>query len=235
MKNLTANPLQTKIDIMEAKQKMYWEREHRECKKNTMRLFEQSPKIIPDRYLWHLSIPKYRKCILKEGIIPNHEKYDLVFANNQIHQLCNLWPLVWVLPSDTSFRFDDYSNEDEAYKAYNEFIYGYYDFWRIDSEIAGYDGYRIDPNNPAVEGASSKLPARDEDYICRKEPIPPNSLKLFRYRPNTFLEYHAYLFGESKKTLIYETYPGVVSVGGFDKARPYYLQEYQPLEYRLAA
>ena len=54
-----------------------------------------------------------------------------------------------------------------------------------------------------------------------------NALKLFKYRPKSFSRYKKFIPGYKgvKISLIYKWYEGVVSVGGLDESRPYYLEE----------
>jgi len=183
--------------------------------------FNASAKIIPNRYVWHISYPCFRKSILEKGIIAKKENTGLVFVNNQIENPHLLWPIAY----DDSYL---YSLITENLNDAEEELFGKYDFWRIDSKIAGFKGYKIDPFEPILGVRLAwKDVAKEEDYLCRKEPIPKNAIKLFRYRPKSFERYKNFIPGYKglKIPLKYKYFDGVVSVGGMDEARPYYLEE----------
>lgn len=46
--------------------------------------FRASEKIIPNRYVWHISYPRYRYSILKYGIIPEKETLDLFLLTTRL-------------------------------------------------------------------------------------------------------------------------------------------------------
>lgn len=185
-------------------------------------LFDRTPSIIPDRYVWHLSSVRNRYSIWENGILPHPRKEGLVFVNNQIDNPHNLWPIVF---DDSGYYFDwaSYDDEEKASLALMEQNLASYDYWRIDSNIAGYHGYRIDPNEPVLSGQMFGSTATDEDYICRREPIPVKALKLFRYRPGSYAAYRRFFTAETP-VLRYEQVDGVVTIGGFDKSHPFYLE-----------
>lgn len=191
-------------------------------KRETAILFSASAPTIPDRYIWHLSYSCYRESIMEKGIQPMNEDNQLVFANNQIEYPDQLWPLVYD-DSGLMFNWDDYPNFEEACRALDEQIFGCYDYWRIDSNIAGYWGYRIDPLQPALIAGMYHNTASDYHYICRNETIPSNALKLFRYKPHTIQTYRDFLYGRIPALSCIQ-YDGVVAFGGFDKANPYFLE-----------
>lgn len=186
-------------------------------------LFDHAPSIIPDRYVWHLSSVRNRYSILEHGILPYPRIDGLLYVNNQIDNPHNLWPIVF---DDSGYYFDwaSYDDEEKASLALMEQKLASYDYWRVDSNIAGYHGYHIDPNDPVFSGQMFGSTATDEDYICRREPIPVEALKLFRYQPGTYAGYRQF-FTSEKPVLKYEQVDGVVTVGGFDKANPFYLEE----------
>lgn len=192
-------------------------------------LFNASTAILPDRYIWHLSYPCYRSRIAKAGILPIGDSTPFVFANNQIQYPYLLWPIVYD-DSGMMFNWDQYPSQQAAEKALTELVYGERDYWRIDSEIAGYYGYRIDPFQPALLADLFYTNASEAHYICRREPIPPAALKLFRFDAMQFETYMAYLHGDIS-LLVYEPTEGAVSVGGFDKAHPYFLKEVKMEDY----
>lgn len=191
-------------------------------KRESAILFSAAAPIIPDRYIWHLSYPCFREAIREKGILPMNEDNQLVFANNQIEYPDQLWPLVYD-DSGMMFNWDDYPNEEEAGRALDEQQLGSYDYWRIDSTIAGYSGYRIDPFQPALIAGMFHHTASDYHYICRKEAIPAKALTLFRYKPHTIQTYRDFLYGRIP-ALTCGVYDGVVSMGGLDKAHPYFLE-----------
>ena len=192
-------------------------------------LFNAADAIVPDRYIWHLSYPCYRSRIAQAGILPIGKTTPFVFANNQIEYPYLLWPIVFD-DSGMMFDWDKYPSHEAAAKALTEIVYGDRDYWQIDSEIAGYDGYRIDPFQPAVIADIFYTNAREDHYICRKKAIPPQALKLFRFDAKLFDTYIAYLQGNIP-SLIYDETEGAISVGGFDKSTPYFLKEVNPEEY----
>lgn len=192
-------------------------------------LFNASSSIVPDHYIWHLSYPCYRSRIAKEGILPIGESTPFVFANNQIQYPYLLWPVVYD-DSGMMFDWDQYPSRQDAEKVLTEIVYGNRDYWRIDSTIAGYHGYRIDPFQPALIADLFHTNAREEHYICRRESIPPAALKLFRFNAKHFETYLAYLRGDTA-VLLYEENEGAISVGGFDKANPFFLKEVKPEDY----
>ena len=195
-------------------------------KKRELILLGFSPTIIPDKYVWHLSDPSHRNKILKNGIIPNYEEHAVVFVNNQIENPRFLWPIAY---DDSSYYFDSHqsSEKNDLLFAFEK-ILSIYDYWRIDTLIAGKDEYKIDPNDPAFmfnEFNSEKgiFGSRPDYYLCRQKPIPPSALKLFRYKPNTYHKYNRFL--TQNEPLEYQCQEGVISIKGFNKAYPYYLEE----------
>jgi hypothetical protein len=185
-------------------------------------LFSAAAPIIPDRYIWHLSYPCFREAIREKGIQPIDEDKQLVFANNQIEYPDQLWPLVYD-DSGLMFNWDAFPNKDKASKALDEEKLGAYDFWRIDSIIAGYRGYRIDPFQPALIAGIFNNTVSDSNYICRKEAIPAKALKLFRYKPHTIQTYRDFVNGRIP-ALNYQINDGVVTLRGLDKAYPFFLE-----------
>jgi hypothetical protein len=180
--------------------------------------FKASETITPNRFVWHISYPCYRSSILNKGIIPEKDKTGLVFVNNQIEDPHLLWPIAYD-DGPLCYGWDVYGEE----KLFSE-----YDFWRIDCQIAGFNGYRIDPYLPAQEVRCGwRDLAKDEYYLCRQEAIPSNAIKLFKYRPKSFKKLKQFLPGYKglRIPLKYKEYSGVVSVGGFNYEKPYYLKE----------
>ncbi|MFN5936835.1 MAG: hypothetical protein ACK43L_02155 [Sphingobacteriales bacterium] len=184
--------------------------------------FSKSKGIRPNRFIWHLSYPVHRESILEYGILPGLDN-GLCFANNQVMNPDSLWPIVY---NDSSymFNYDAYSTQEEAFKVLDEERFSVHDYWRIDSNIAGYYGYRVDPFQPAEIASIFYRGVSDGDYICRKEPIPSTALKLFNYKPHSIDHYRSFLYDEIS-ALVYEEHDGSVSIGGFNTAHPYFLEE----------
>lgn len=217
------------IESLHVNSPLYDGRSKQTARKRAEILFNASTAILPDRYIWHLSYPCYRSRIASEGILPIGDSTPFVFANNQIQYPYLLWPIVYD-DSGMMFDWDKYPTQQAAEKVLTEIVYGNRDYWRIDSEIAGYHGYRIDPFQPALIAEMFFTNASEEHYICRKESIPPQALTLFRFDAMQFDTYLAYLRG-SISSLVYEATDGAVSVGGFDKAHPHFLKEVKMEDY----
>ena len=49
-------------------------------------------RIVPERYLWHVSKPKNRKAILEFGLKPDVGKHNCIFANNQSFNVIFMYP-----------------------------------------------------------------------------------------------------------------------------------------------
>jgi hypothetical protein len=201
--------------------------------------FNASMPIKPNRYVWHLSPTENRESIFEKGIIPGTES-NLIFVNNQIKNPGCLWPILgddgfgWFLQRNY-VDFDGFSDEAEAEnwrQKYDELVYSYYDFWRIDSNIAGYDSYRIDPYKPA-DGYLDNA-KWDTAFLARNKSIPSAALRLFRYLKFSMPEYVAFSLKE-KKEFIYPRVSGTIRVSRFDNAKPCFLEEYKPRTEKIAA
>jgi hypothetical protein len=202
-------------------------------------VFNASVPIKPNRYVWHLSPTENRENIFEKGIIPG-PKSNLVFVNNQIERPGFLWPIL----GDDGFggflqrNFEDFDGfidekeEDNWIKKYHEEVYSYYDFWRVDSNIAGYDGYRIDPFKPA-DGYLDNA-KWDSAFLARNKSIPSTALTLFRYLKFSMPEYFSFFYKEIKEFVYYKS-NGVIRTSRFDKANPCFLEEYKPLSKKIAA
>ena len=189
-----------------------------EAKRQAEIYFKASENIIPNRYVWHISYPCYRNSILNKGIIPEKGKTGLVFVNNQIEDPHLLWPIAYD-DKPLWYGWDVYGEEE---------LFSAYDFWRIDCRITGFNGYKIDPYLPAQEVRWGwRDVARDEYYLCRQGAISSNAIKLFKYRPKSFKKLKLFIPGYKglRMPLKYKEYDGVVSVGGFNYEKPYYLEE----------
>jgi hypothetical protein len=177
-------------------------------------LFKVSRKIMPQRYIWHVAYPMSRNSIFEHGILPFDSGCVYVYANNQIHNPLALFPICF----DISAGFCYSETLDE--------ILNQYDFWRIDCNVAGYDGYRIDPNNPKV---LFKPFAKDEDYICRERAIPREALKLFRYKTGSI---DSYMAKDLYNQIFCKYGEGAVSIStvSFVNSRTSYLEEVNVME-----
>ena len=116
-------------------------------------------KIIPERYVWHVTSPKNRRSIIRLGINPNFSKHNCVFANNQSFNIKFFFPFC------VETYFKNYYSSDLL-----EF-----DFWRIDTTKFNADFY-IDPN--MMKGPKEFM--GDEKYFITTESrIPSNAIELF--------------------------------------------------------
>jgi hypothetical protein len=208
---------------------------NRAFKKRSELLYNASNPIKPNRYVWHLSPAANRESIFEKGILPG-QKSNLIFVNNQIEMPHHLWPILgddgWYMhqpkkraSKDTNFGFSDI-------ELYYDTVYSEYDFWRIDSNIAGYDGYRIDPFKPA-DGLLDNA-EWDSAFLARNKFIPTAALTLFRYLRFSMPEYDAFRL-KRKKEFVYPRASGTIRVSRFDKSKPCYLVEYKPLIQKIAA
>jgi hypothetical protein len=142
--------------------------------------FENSKIINPARFVWHVASRENRWSINRKGIIKPHAEYA-VFANN-IPPVDNFMMLFWPLPIDCF----DYNN-----LSLTEF-YSLYDFWRIDTHAFDTE-WRIDPVLANELSCYNLESARH--YICTRSNIPPQALKLCRYKgEKTRIKYSPYEF-----------------------------------------
>ena len=173
-------------------------------------MFQNAPKIKPNRFIWHLSYPSNRQGIFEKGILPS-KKYGLVFANNQMLDPFYFFPVA-ILKLENA-------NEDP------EELLACFDYWRIDSQLAGFDGYKVDPYGPNLYTFSR---ANDEDFICRQKAIPKEALKLFTYKQGSIYSYFDQLNKDEANSKCFFV-DGAVSVvmtrRRIDKTKPSYLEE----------
>jgi hypothetical protein len=194
-------------------------------KDKELRLLNFSPKVTPDRYVWHLSSPIYRDSIFEKGIIPNSEEHNVVFVNNQIEAPLRMWPIEY---DDSTFYFDwDNYNKDDGFFACSEMLLNKYDFWRVDTWTLQKNRFKIDPNDPACIHYEERLDkplygVRPDYYLYYDGAIPRETIKLFRYKQGSFQKY--YRFSVENEPLDIQLFDGVVSVQAFDKANPYFLE-----------
>jgi hypothetical protein len=198
-------------------------------------VFNASMPIKPNRYVWHLSPSSNREGIFEKGIIPGH-KTNLVFVNNQIEMPHCLWPILgddgWFFSTPKKRESKEENIGFSDIELYYDTVYSDYDYWRIDSNIAGYDGYRIDPYKPA-DGCLDNA-KWDTAFLARNKSIPSAALTLFRYLKFSMPEYDAFMLKE-KKEFVYYKRNGAIRVSRFDKANPCFLEEYKPLSNVIAA
>jgi hypothetical protein len=208
---------------------------NRAFKKRSELFFTASRPIKPDRYLWHLSPTDNRASIFEKGIIPG-QKSNLVFVNNQIEVPHFLWPILgddgWYMHKPQKSESRDINIGFSDIELYYDTVYSYYDFWRIDSNIAGYNGYRIDPFKPA-DGLLDNA-EWDSAFLARNKSIPTAALTLFRYLKFSMPEYDAFRL-KRKNEFVYPKTSGTIRVSRFDKSKPCYLVEYKPLLQKITA
>lgn len=116
-------------------------------------------RIVPERYVWHVSSPEKRASILKFGLTPEFGDHKCIFANNQSSNITFMYP----------FCLDSYGgryNSDNLLK---------YDYWRIDTARFKAD-WHIDPNmkdGPKEEKGDEKY------FVATETPIPCQAIELF--------------------------------------------------------
>lgn len=197
-------------------------------------VFNASMPVKPNRYVWHLSPSHNREGIFEKGIVPG-QRSNLVFVNNQIENPHCLWPIMGddgYLMSTPKIKSKEDNIGLSDVELYYDTVYSYYDFWRIDSNVAGYNGYRIDPHKPA-DGYLNNA-TWDSAFLARNKSIPSAALTLFRYIKYSMHEYDAFML-KRKKEFVYYKRNGVIRVSRFDKATPCFLEEYKPLSNVIAA
>ena len=150
-------------------------------------------KVIPERYLWHVTNPgfyyrdtkykfhdhwrekyirNFRKSILEKGL--KFGKTNAVYAHNGLTRLKEMYPL-WI---------DDWHNifltTEKISRGIEDLNWmSKYDFWRIDTEI--YDGpWYIDPFIYKEAQREMKW-VKPHNYVCTPYEIPPAALQLFRF------------------------------------------------------
>jgi hypothetical protein len=117
-----------------------------------------------EKHVWHVSCRENDLSIGADGILTGKDGY--VYANNQSHQLQDMWPI----PID---KWDF----QEAY----ELELTRYTWWRIDTEIIDFE-WEIDPIMMKDKEFYTSLPATC--YIRTKAVIDPNYLTPFRFNRN---------------------------------------------------
>jgi hypothetical protein len=116
-------------------------------------------RIVPDRYVWHVSSPKKRASILEFGLTPEISDHKCIFANNQSVNIKLMYP----------FCLHVYK------RRYNTKRLLKYDYWRIDTSMLKADWY-IDPN---MKGSPREAMVADEYFVATETPIPREAIELF--------------------------------------------------------
>ena len=116
-------------------------------------------KIIPERYVWHLSSPANRASILDGGLQIDLSEHNCIFANNQSANIKFMYPFCLE-------TFDGLYNSDNLLK---------YDFWRIDTHCFEADWY-IDPN---MKDGPKEYMGDDKYFVATETPIPFEAIELF--------------------------------------------------------
>lgn len=131
----------------------------------------------PDRYLYHLSYRGIkmeneedlflnRMSFVKEGICGIEWGLGGVWANNQMKNINQLWPIC----------FDSWGLDQNEYF---QFIHKF-DVWRIDTSLINNTWY-IDPNLIYEPFSRS---GEAEDYLYCEHTVHPRALKLFTFSVN---------------------------------------------------
>jgi hypothetical protein len=118
-------------------------------------------KILPEKYVWHVSSRENDLSIGADGVLAVNDGY--VYANNQSHQLLDMWPI----PID---KWDFKENYELELRRYT--------WWRIDTEISGFE-WEIDPIMIQDQGIYTSLPMTC--YIRTKASIDPKYLTPFHW------------------------------------------------------
>jgi hypothetical protein len=117
-------------------------------------------KIIPERYVWHLSSPENRASILKFGLTLEFGDHKCIFANNQSFNVIFMYPFCL-------------EAEKGRYRPNNLLKY---DFWRIDTHSFQADWY-IDSN---MKNSPKKYECNEKDFVATETPIPCKAIELFK-------------------------------------------------------
>ena len=117
-----------------------------------------------EKYVWHVSYRENDLSIGADGILAVKDGY--VYANNQSHQLLDMWPI----PID---KWDFTETYELGLRRYT--------WWRIDTEISDFE-WEIDPIMIQDQGIYTSLPMTC--YIRTKASIDPKYLTPFRFDRN---------------------------------------------------
>ena len=117
-------------------------------------------RIVPERYVWHVSKPKNRKAILEFGLKPDASKHKSICANNQSFNVIFMYPFCLEV-------------ENGRYRPNNLLKY---DFWRIDTHSFQADWY-IDSN---MKNSPKKYEGNEKDFVVTETPIPCKAIELFK-------------------------------------------------------
>ena len=113
-------------------------------------------RVIPQRYVWHVSETSNRSSILSYGLRHDFSYHDAIFANNQSMNIRHFFPFCL----DSDFAERDLRD---------------YDFWRIDT-LKIKTNWFIDPN---MLRASEEINVSNKFYVVTETTFPVDVLDLF--------------------------------------------------------
>ena len=113
-------------------------------------------RVIPQRYVWHVSETSNRSSILSHGLRHDFSHHDAIFANNQSMNIRHFFPFCL----DSEFRENDLFD---------------YDFWRIDTSKVKANWF-VDPN---MMKASEEINLCNEFYVVTETSFPLEAMDLF--------------------------------------------------------
>ena len=116
-------------------------------------------KIIPQMFVWHVTLRENRDTIFKFGLRPDKSEHNCVFANNHGKKITLFYPFCLEIYNDT-FRNENLIK---------------YDYWRIDTTLFDADWY-IDPN---MKNGPKEYMEDNQDYIATESRIPKYAMDLF--------------------------------------------------------
>lgn len=120
-------------------------------------------KIIPQMFVWHVTLRENRESILKYGLRTDKSEHNCIFANNLGKKIKLFYPFC-IERYDGSFR------EGNLIK---------YDYWRIDTTLIDVEWY-IDPN---MRNGPKEFMENEQDYIVTDCRIPKYAIDLFEVPP----------------------------------------------------
>ena len=129
-------------------------------------------RVLPERYVWHLSSPKKRGLIKELGLRVDISDHHCIFANNQSSNIKFMYPFCI-----------------EAHKGrYTPNNLLKYDFWRIDTLRFEAEWY-IDPN---MTGGPKEYMGDEKYFVFTETPIPCEAIERFEVS-QTFIDIKKYV------------------------------------------
>jgi hypothetical protein len=116
-------------------------------------------RIIPERYVWHVSSPKKRTNIKELGLKVDISDHNCIFANNLSFNVIFMYPFCL-------------EAENGRYRPNNLLKY---DYWRIDTHSFEADWY-IDPN---MQDGPIEYMGNEKYFVVTGTPIPCEAIELF--------------------------------------------------------